>query len=132
MKFPYVRYGSFYRPVIPVTLRTANKSILIEVLLDTGADISILHDSFADLLGINVTDGIKFPFGGIVGQTFGYRHSINIEIGGVKFSDVPVLFSSHIAVEAYGVLGHEGLFERLKLVFELGKKQIEISPKNYD
>jgi len=47
----------------------------------------------------------------------------------VLIENVPIVFSNDISPYGFGILGHEGLFNKLKLVFEFGKKQIEIIPK---
>lgn len=57
---------------------------------------------------------------------------VNLVLGGTTFSDVPVIFADDIAEEGYSLLGHQGLFDKLRLVFEYGKKEIGISPKLYD
>lgn len=132
MKFPYVRYAPFYRPVIPITLRNNDAHITYETLVDTGADISIFDAELAEPLGIKLYAGAEYPFSGIVGGSYGYRHNVNLEIGGTLFPNVPIIFTATIAPEGYGILGHEGLFNKVRLVFEYGKKEMKIVPKIYN
>lgn len=122
----------FIHDLTVVVLRRNNKQrIATQVLLDTGADISIIHAEIAELLGIELIAGREHWFGGITGKGIGYIHQIDLEIGGMMFRDIPISFSDSIAPEGYGILGHEGLFNKMRLVFELGKNTIEITPKTY-
>ena len=60
MKFRYKEYGSGTpRPVIPIEIHHKNLEVPYEVLIDSGADISIFDSSIADVLGINIVKGIK-------------------------------------------------------------------------
>lgn len=131
MKFPYRKYGAFYKPVVPVIFKYKDKSFPYQALIDTGADISIIHAEIAEQLGLKLSDGEKFPFAGICGNAMGFLHRVDLGIGGHIFKDIPVVFTKDINPYGFGILGHEGLFERMKLTFEVAKKQIEIIPKNY-
>lgn len=131
MKFPYVRYGIFYRPVIPITLSYKGNNFPYEALVDTGADISILPAAIADQLDIDLRSGKEFEFGGIVGSNSGYLHNVGVNIGSHQMDEVPVIFSDNIAPDGYGILGHEGFFTKFKLIIEAGKRTIEIVPKKY-
>lgn len=131
MKFPYIRYGSFYRPVIPIAFAAHGLSFPYRALIDTGADISIVHAEIAEQLGLNLSDGEQTGFGGITGIGIGYKHNVAINIGDLVLPNVPVVFSDEIAPQGLGILGHEGLFDRLRLVFEYGKYEIEITQKRY-
>lgn len=131
MKFPYIRYNVFYKPVIPVIFEKNNKRYSYQALIDTGSDVSIIHFEMARELGINIKKCQKYYFGGIGGKGEGYICHINMIIGGYVIEDVPVVFSDSLADFSFGILGHEGLFDKLKLVFELNKRQFEIIPKEY-
>ncbi|MFY9484724.1 MAG: retropepsin-like aspartic protease [Patescibacteria group bacterium] len=131
MKFPYARYGPFLRPVIPIKFIHIEQSFPYQVLIDTGADVSIVHAEIADQLSLELKSGKEYPFGGITGSGMGYIHHISVDIGGLIFEKVPIVFSNDISPRGHGILGHEGLFDKMRLVFELGKKQIEIVPKDY-
>ena len=132
MKFTYTRFGIFYKPVVPVVFKFDDESITYQALVDTGSDVCIIHAEIAQQLGIILKDGLAREFGGICGQGLGYIHTVDLSIGGNSINNVPVMFSHDIAPHGFGVLGHEGLFDRLKLNFEFGKKQFEIIPKTYN
>jgi len=131
MKFPYVKFEVFYKPVLPVTFKNEGKTFRYQALIDTGADISIIHAEVAEQLGINLENNRDFQFGGICGSGVGYIHNVDLEIGGAIFKNIPVVFTRDIHSFGFGILGHEGLFGKIKLVFELSKKQFEIIPKEY-
>lgn len=131
MKFPYTKYDGFFRPIIPVTFISNNNFFPYRALIDTGADLSVIHAEIAEILDIDLKTGRRHQFGGITGKGIGYIHTLNLEIGGNIFYKIPVSFSEDIAPQGHGILGHEGLFDKIKLIFELGKKQIEIIPKEY-
>lgn len=131
MKFPYRKYEIFYKPVVPVIFKIKGKSFPYQALIDTGSDISIVHTEIARQLGLELEKGQKYHFGGIGGEGEGFIHQIDMEIGGTTFRNIPVVFSDSIAAFGFGILGHEGLFDQIKLVFELSKKQFEIIPKTY-
>lgn len=131
MKFPYVKFDVFYRPVLPVVFKYEDKSFPYQALIDTGADVSIIHAEVAEQLGLNLERGGEYPFGGICGGGIGYIHKVNLVIGGHSFENIPVVFTKDIHPYGFGILGHEGLFNKAKLVFELTKKQFEVIPKEY-
>lgn len=131
MKFPYRKYDVFYKPVVPVIFKVLEKSLQYPVLIDTGSDISIVHAEIAEQLGLKLDNGQKYSFGGIGGQGEGFIHHVDLEIGGIIFYDIPVVFSDCIAAFGFGILGHEGLFDRIRLIVEFHKKEFELIPKNY-
>ena len=71
MKFPYARLGSFYMPIIPVTLIRDEWCIVTEALVDSGAASCIFDGQFAQALGIHDLEenGIKAVFEGVAGHT---------------------------------------------------------------
>lgn len=131
MKFPYIKFQMFYKPVLPVVFKFGIKSFPYQTLIDTGADIAIIHAEIAEQLGIDLVKGDEYLFGGICGTGKGYIHKVDLEIGGYIFKNVPIIFTRDINPYGFGILGHEGLFNKVKLTFELGKKQFEIIPKEY-
>ena len=131
MKFPYRKYDVFYKPVLPVIFKVEEASIQYPALIDTGSDISIIHAEIAESLGLRLNNGQKYFFGGIGGRGEGFIHHVDMVIGGITFLNIPVVFTDDIVLFGFGILGHEGLFDRMKLVFEFHKKELELIPKNY-
>ncbi len=131
MKFPYLRFGMFYKPVVPVNFKFRDKTIAYQALIDTGSDLSIIHADIARQLGIDLKKCPQHTFGGIGGECSGYLQRLDLEIGGVLFKNIPIVFSDNIAPFGFGILGHQDLFDKFKLVFEFCKKQFEIILKDY-
>lgn len=117
MKFSYIRFGLFHKPVVRAIFVNGETRLGYEVLLDTGADLSILHVEFAQKLRINLEEGTKMDFFGIAGNGYGYLHRVDIRIAAMTFNNVPVLFTRDIDPDGLGILGHEGLFDKMKLIF---------------
>lgn len=126
--FPSRKY--VFRPIIPVQLSWKGNSVGYEALLDSGADLCIFHAEIAELLGIPVESGKPEQFGGVVGEPAkAFIHTVDLDIGGNISSSIPVAFSRDIAPYGYGILGHEGLFNLFRVIFDLTKEQIELRPK---
>jgi hypothetical protein len=128
MKFPYARFGSYYMPVIPITLSRGDRVIVTEALVDSGAAGCLFDAQFAPLLGIDrMEDGVEVHFEGASGHRLvGYRHSVTLEVGGHRFPKVPISFSSHMPDNAVNILGQQGFFDLCPILFTLQKKEIDI------
>ncbi len=118
-------YGNFYRPLVPVLLSGPTDSLVLEALVDTGADITVVDIELAPVLGVILDERRTVTVSGLAGKTIGYQASITCTIGDQVFLKVPVLFAK-LAPQSYGVLGHAGLFDRMKLTFEFHKRQFTI------
>jgi len=130
MKFKYKNFGkNIWKPVIPVVLRNGNQEIEYNVLLDSGADMCLGHAEVGKAIGIAVTSGAKYEFGGITGPGIAYKHYLEIEIGGYKIPDIEFSFSADLPLNySFGVLGHKGFFEHFRVIFETSKKLVELKP----
>jgi hypothetical protein len=107
-----------------------NKAVNYEVLLDSGADFSIIHADVAIYLGIPIEKGMKEPFGGIVGkEANAYFHTVSLTVGGNRFTNIPMGFSYDISPHGYGILGHYGFFNLFRVIFDMKKQQIELREK---
>ena len=130
MKFPYVLEGEFERPLVPVWLRHGIVAIPYQALLDTGADHSVAHIELAAELGLTIPRRGLVEVVGVTGSASGFIAKLDLEIAGTRFTDVPVIFAD-LGPRSFGILGHAGLFDRLRLVFEFGQREFEITPKQY-
>ena len=112
-----------------MVLLYGDKELGCWVLLDSGADICIAHAEVGKALGINVTKGEKYEFGGITGPGTAYKHVVDMKIGGHLIPKVEFSFSSDIpAQQSFAVLGHKGFFEYFKVIFETTKRTVELRP----
>ena len=64
MKFQYVKFQMFYKPVLPVIFKFGDKSFPYQALIDTDADMTIIHAEVAEQLGIDLEKGDEYPFEG--------------------------------------------------------------------
>lgn len=115
MKFPYVRYRSdggaadVWRPVAPVLLKGPLGSAELEMLVDSGADETVLPLELLEAIGIETreADVVLAGAGGEIGDV--QRAEVELEIGDLRF------VSRVVAVrEQFGpffVLGHRDLFD---------------------
>lgn len=85
-------------------------------LVDSGATISVLPRSDADVFGIDVENGLRVNVLGIGGEFLtGWKHNLKVRFGN-KDMLLPIIFiDNEIAPR---ILGREGIFERFVLVFE--------------
>lgn len=126
MKFTYKKYGEdALRPVIPIEIHHHNLIVPYEVLVDSGADISVFDASLADVIGIDVIKGIKKQIIGATGFPEDmYLHTILVKVGNLKFK-IEVGFMN-ISTNSYGIVGQKGFFDKFKVSFDLNKKEIEL------
>ncbi len=68
MTFPYIRYGNFYRPLVPVLLSGPTDSLVLEALVDTGADISVVDIELAPVLGVILDERRTVTVSGLAGK----------------------------------------------------------------
>jgi len=130
MKFPYVDRGySCLVPIIPVTVSNADQCVACEALVDSGAGRSIFNAQLADAIGIfDVESGIKEQFEGVSGRfLFGYRHDVDLIVGGNRFANVSIAFSRDMPDNATNILGQLDFFDLFPIKFTYSKREIEIS-----
>ncbi|MDD3897165.1 MAG: retropepsin-like aspartic protease [Candidatus Peribacteraceae bacterium] len=128
MKFPYARFGSYYMPVIPVTLVYGDHCLVTEALVDSGAASNIFDAQFAHALGIpDLESGSTMQFEGVSGHVLvGYQHTFTLEIGGNRITDIPIAFSAEMPDNAVNILGQRGFFDHWPVKFTYAKKEIEL------
>ncbi len=128
LKFPYKNYGpGVYRPVVPITITRAGRSVQYEALVDSGADMNIFDAQLADILGFDVTAGRKEEVHGITGnpQVY-YVHPVTIGIGGTMEFKTEAGFMPNMGGMTYGVVGQKGFFEFTRITFDRKKQRVEI------
>ena len=111
MKFHYKKYGpGVLRPVIPIELSHSGKTLVYEVLVDSGADMCIFDAQVGEVLGIDIKKGHK----GLV--------------GGWPF-EIQAGFLPQMAGLGYGVVGQKGFFDNFIIKFDLLKEEIVLKPR---
>ncbi len=142
MKFSYSKFPSqpnpafperkyVKRPVIAIEVGHKDKSFKYLALIDSGADFCIFHAQIGEALGIDVKNGKRLEYYGIVGvKEEAFFHDITIVVGGYKkkcycgFS-----YNFDKTKMPYGILGQNGFFNLFKIFMDYEKEEIELKPK---
>jgi hypothetical protein len=102
-------------PIIPIYLHFQNNSYHTYGLVDSGANRCLFNTNVGTNLGIDVTS-VKASHGQSASGHFDiYYHRLIIQIQNLRFR-CWVGFSDEYENAAFGLLGHEGIFDNLKRV----------------
>ena len=136
VKFPHrdvpsALFGVVYRPMADVLVRTKDKGdwVSVSMVVDTGADYTIMPKRYAPLLGINVNvDCIEHKTHGIGGSETVYlcrdvtvrlgHWERRIPLGFLDRDDIPPLLGRQDFLETFRVT-----FERHETTFEQPRKR---------
>lgn len=122
LTFSYKQVGKKVLPIIPVKIRHNNKIIETEAYVDSGASISAFHTIFAELAGINFTQGeIVYPKG-TAGHIKAYLVETTILIGEQEIA-CKVFFSNELGCK-FNLLGMQGVFDKFKITFDNKRKKV--------
>ena len=111
--------GFVYRPIAKVGLRDANGEMFeLSMLVDSGADISILSKRIGDIMGLDVEQGEAKVFRGIVGELLAYVHKIPLSINGREV-ETRIAFALS---EVPNLLGRLDIFKNFEIIF---RKEVE-------
>jgi len=106
--------GTVYRPLAKVGLKDADGDVFeISMIVDSGADITVLSRRIGDIIGIDVESGEEKIFRGIVGEIIAYVHRISIFIDG-KELEIGAAFA---LAEVPNLLGRLDVFRNFEISF---------------
>lgn len=113
-------FGKIYRPISQVSFKHLNANVWRELtmLIDTGADYTILPKFLAEILGINLKKNcrvITTEGAGGKQSVFLFKGKISTRIGGFKRS-IPVGFLDNNYIPP--LLGRQEFFETFRVVFD--------------
>lgn len=95
--------------------------IALFLLVDSGATISALPRSDAEVLGIEADRGEPLTVAGIGGEMIqGWKHKVDVVLGDQKHR-LPIIFLDQ--QNAPRILGREGIFDQFTLVFQENKNR---------
>lgn len=124
VRFPFEKagknlFGNIYRPVARVSLESSKNGVWTDVwmVVDTGADFTILSRYLADTLGISLEkDCVKDTTFGVGGEEIIYlcKQKVRAKVGSLK-RDVPLAFFDSNEVPA--LLGRLGFLETFNTEF---------------
>ena len=115
-------FGTVYVPVCVLSVRdTAGAWRDIEVVVDSGAAVTLLKRSFGDFLGIDVMRGRPLSLSGIAGSAVETRvHEMRVRLGHIEMG-IPVAIATDDRPP--NLLGRVGVFDRLRVEFSGGRRQ---------
>jgi hypothetical protein len=121
-------FGDVLVPFAQIQIRGNDarfRSISLQV--DSGAVVSLLRRSVADLLGIELTDGRRIELGGVGGGSTGaYLHSLHTRFANNIEYAAPFAIAETEAVP--NLLGRHGIFDQLQIDFDATVESTMISP----
>jgi predicted aspartyl protease len=110
-------FGTITRPVASVYIKADDGQWhALTMLIDSGADASVMSRSFGELFGHNIKKGRKVPMKGFGEQVvIAYVHTMEIKIGEhVVKADVLVADSNKVP----NVLGRKDVFDLFEIQFK--------------
>ncbi len=138
MKFWYVKIPTgdprkkwISRPMVSIVLYGPRGSIVIDALIDSGADRSLFHVSLGRAIGLDFRKASTATFSGIEsGQLHAYVSDVSMEIMGMKnITKLKAGFVDSPGVSA--ILGQEGFFDQYRITFAKDRDIIEIVPARF-
>lgn len=100
-------------PVCIVTFNNDEGPVKLKMLVDSGADITLLPKWAGEMLDLKKTE-LKY-IGGIGGRVGYYINYINAELAGKKIT-MPVAWSTQDTVPL--LLGRQGVFDKFTITFK--------------
>ena len=131
MRFATLVRRGIERPIVPLRVEAADgKWNLVDVLLDTGSDVTLFPSSLARYLGIDLAGVDESTVSSILGTQAAYR-SWNVFLELRRPPDV-LRWRATVGFVArqmnYGILGTRGFFEFFTLRYHAREHWIEIEP----
>jgi hypothetical protein len=120
--YSYIKdtFGSYY-PKIPIKIFSNSEVLDLEVLVDSGADITLIPKTLGETLNLKRTN-LRY-IGGVGGRMGYYLNDLKVEIAGKKVT-IPVAWSTQDTVPI--LLGRAGVFEKFKFCFDDKNKIISV------
>ena len=116
-------------PSIPITLSNGSGKYQFIALLDSGADISIIPQDVAELLGIDL-NGKKEEARGIGGKVPAIQKNISIELGknheSYTFTIPFKVILNHRDEEIPVFLGRAGFFDKFVVTFNQSEERVTL------
>lgn len=98
---------------VPVVLANGALQIKLEAKIDTGADFCFFDSSYAELLGLELQQGIPKTIATPTGHSFqAYGHTLSLTTFGFTFDEAIVYFAEGLR---RNVLGRRGWLDQLRL-----------------
>ncbi len=130
MQFPTTLRRGCHRPLVPVKLIIDDgRYVLIDALIDTGADISLFPQHLAEQLGFDLSSPPNGKVSAAVGGESSYRlRDVTLELR--RPPDIVRWKASVGFVDrtmSYAILGTRGFFEFFDLNYSAYSRRVEIT-----
>ena len=131
MRFPTMLRRQIARPIITLHLEASNGNrVFSDVLVDTGADVTLLPVDLADSLNIDLSLLPEVTATSAIGGECRYRQcDLSLELR--RFPDV-IRWRATIGfterVMSYGILGTRGFFEFFRLEYDARAGFVFVEP----
>ncbi|HUW65592.1 MAG TPA: aspartyl protease family protein [Spirochaetia bacterium] len=123
--FPHRYLHGDYRPVVQAILQYNNISLPYLMLVDSGADVTVLPKDVITILNIRKEQLHAVSSTGVGGASSAWElEDMRITVGGKEFS-CPVRFVEKYSLK-FGLLGRSMVFSEIKLACRESVKQIYI------
>lgn len=132
MEFPFEKrhsriLGSIWKPVLPVTLAGPKGKVNLFMLLDSGADLSLIPYSVGEMIGLELDIHRRREVQGVGQGSVSYILSqISVQIGTF---DVPIRVGWALIEEVPLILGRLDLFRHLAIEFREFEDKIVLTPQ---
>ncbi len=131
-KLPWIRFG-IYNP------ENESKILYLVGLIDSGADLTIIHREFGEELGFNIEKGKKINMVGLGGAIVkGYLHTVGFKISDIKEKEKPITYIDFAVFtsrefptsnpQQTAILGTQGFFNHIQICFDYPER-IFIEPQ---
>ena len=115
IELPY-RPNPLNRPRVLVALKGPALLIPFVMLVDSGADVSVVPWGLGRRLGFHEAEGeATLSIRGIGGNVEARRRSLDVSFGTSGALEIPVLWA---ALETPPILGRKGIFDRFRVEFD--------------
>ena len=131
MRFPTLTVRSCSRPVLSLVVEAPHGSrILVDALVDTGSDVTLLTPHAADLLQLDLTQCPEVGIQSALGTPGTYRRiELNLEL-----RRPPDIYRWRTAVGVvshrltYCILGIQGFFEHFRMTYDAHHQWLDVEP----
>jgi hypothetical protein len=131
IEFPYRTRleggAAFLVPVILAELPTPCGVYPIRLLLDSGADCTMLSRALGELAGMDVASLPKVSVKGIAGQSVEvYRGTVDLRIANLQLPPIPCLYVESMMNPL--LLGREGFFDLFNIFLDNRRRKVVLTP----
>jgi hypothetical protein len=118
--FKYQEFEGLSYPSCSVDFFVNNKIVTLAMIVDSGADITLIPKSIGQVLNLQKTH-LNY-LGGIGGKTGFYLNIVNAKIAGKQIK-IPVAWITHDSIPL--LLGRKGVFNQFSICFK-EKEQVVV------